>query len=451
MSYLRNLGRAIVGRAPFVRASAVGGAVTRYALGRPVWSGRDALKQATEGYARNPVAHRCIVMIAEAIAGIPICVYRGKGDARTELDGHPLLDLLNTPNPLDDRASLLEAIVTDYLVAGNVYVERTGEQANLGTIELFVLRPHRMRVVPGADGLPMAYEHTASGGTRRFPVDLSTRTRRVQPILHIKRLNPSDDWYGLSALDPAGWSVDTHTEASEWNLSLLRNSASPSGAFVMQPSKDGTIARMSDDEFERLKGQIDDNMAGGRNAGRPLLLENGLDWRTMGFAPSAMQYVDGKASAAREIAFALGVPPLLLGLPGDNTYANYAEANRAFYRLTVLPLAKRILDALTRWMGPERIGKDVAFVHDVDDLDALAPEREAQWARLNAATFISLDEKRTAAGYEPRNIDGSDDLFVDAGKLPVGYDATIPGDAAPIDITPQPKTIAKPGDDGDDA
>ena len=63
-----------------------------------------------------------------------------------------------------------------------------------------------------------------------------------------------------------------------------------------------------------------------------------------------MEFQKTKEAAAREIAMAFGVPPMLMGIPGDATYANYQEANRAFYRLTVLPLAARVTAALSHWL-----------------------------------------------------------------------------------------------------
>ena len=60
----------------------------------------------------------------------------------------------------------------------------------------------------------------------------------------------------------------------------------------------------------------------------------------MALSPKDMDFLDAKHAAAREIALAFGVPPMLLGIPGDNTYANYREANRAFWRQTVLPLVR---------------------------------------------------------------------------------------------------------------
>ena len=91
---------------------------------------------------------------------------------------------------------------------------------------------------------------------------------------------------------------------------------------------------------------MEQSFQGARNAGRPLLLEGGLDWKAMSLSPRDMDFIELKHAAAREIALAMGVPPMLLGIPGDNTYANYQEANRSFWRQTVLPLANRTARAL---------------------------------------------------------------------------------------------------------
>ena len=64
-----------------------------------------------------------------------------------------------------------------------------------------------------------------------------------------------------------------------------------------------------------------------------------------------MEFQKTKEAAAREIAIAFGIPPMLVGIPGDATYANYQEANRAFYRLTVLPLATKVLADLAHWLS----------------------------------------------------------------------------------------------------
>ena len=113
-----------------------------------------------------------------------------------------------------------------------------------------------------------------------------------------------------------------------------------------------------------------------------------------------MDFIEAKNAAAREIALALGVPPMLLGIPGDNTYSNYQEATRSFWRQTVLPLVNRTAMAFTGWLAPA-FGPGLLLKPNLDDVEALTFEREALWRRLDAATFLSRDEKREAAGYPP--------------------------------------------------
>tara|TARA_R110000868_G_scaffold936_3_gene7138 strand:- start:4205 stop:5560 length:1356 start_codon:yes stop_codon:yes gene_type:complete len=424
MGYLSNLRRALVGQVE-AKASAVGAMIARVNLGQPVWPKRDYEKLGREGYQQNPVVARSVDLIANGVASITMEMHRGRGKRAQVLEDHPLLTLLANPNPDQDGQGLIAALVSHFIISGNLYLERTGDQ--LERMELYALRPDRVRIVPGPDGWPEAYEYRVGGMIRRFPVDVARGTR---PLLHLKRFHPTDDWYGMSALDPAAWGIDTHSAAAQFNKALLDNSATPSGAYVYKPTDKGGDDRLSDDQYHRLKQSLEENVQGARNAGRPLLLEGGLDWKQLGLNLENLQFVDAKNQAAREIAFALGVPPMLLGIPGDNTYANYAEANRAFYRQTVIPLAQWLARALTHWFR-EQLGRDERLVVDLDSITALDVERQALWDKLERSSFLTVNEKREALGYQP--VDGGDEVYVGAGQLPLGNPdaAAVAGGAAP--------------------
>lgn len=142
--------------------------------------------------------------------------------------------------------------------------------------------------------------------------------------------------------------LDLSNAAATFNKALLDNSARPSGALVYQPKEGGNL---SPDQYERLKQELDEGYSGPMLAGRPLLLEGGLDWKSMGLSPKDMDFVEARNGAARDIALAFGVPPMLLGIPGDNTYANYQQANHAFHRLTVLPMLTRTAASLSAWLS----------------------------------------------------------------------------------------------------
>lgn len=136
-----------------------------------------------------------------------------------------------------------------------------------------------------------------------------------------------------------------------------------------------------------------------------MLLEGGLDWKPMGLTPSDMDFIAARHDAAREIALAFGVPPMMLGIPGDNTYSNYKEANMAFWRLTVLPLVEKAGRSLSSWLSV-RSETRVDLRPDLDSISALTSERDALWARLENATYLSDDEKREIAGLPPRGKEG---------------------------------------------
>lgn len=282
----------------------------------------------------------------------------------------------------------LESLYGYLMTAGNAYIEAVMLEGKVR--ELHTLRPDRMKVIAGADGWAEGYEYAVGRDAVRFMQTDST----VPPILHLTLFHPLDDHYGMAPIEAAASALDVHNAASEWNKALLDNAARPSGALVFT----GDTSGLTDDQFQRLKTELEDEYQGARNAGKPLLLEGGLDWKTMALTPRDMDFIEAKNGAAREIALAFGVPPMLLGIPGDNTYANYAEANRAFYRLTVLPLVNRTAASLSQWLSPA-FGAEMRLGVDLDQIEALSSEREALWSRIGAASFLTDDEKRMAVGY----------------------------------------------------
>ncbi|HTS40754.1 MAG TPA: phage portal protein [Xanthobacteraceae bacterium] len=357
------------------------------------WTPRDYAALAREGFVQNAIVHRAVKLVAENAASVAYLIYEGAAVR----DQHPLLDLLARPNPRQDGTSLLEAVHANLLLAGNAYVEAVALDGAIR--ELYVLRPDRMRVVPGPDGWPAAYEYTVAGESVRFDQNVTP-----PPILHLTQFHPLDDHYGLSPMEAAAVACDTHNAAARWNKALLDNAARPSGALVYA-GPDGAV--LSDDQFQRLKRELEETYQGARNAGRPLLLEGGLDWKAMSLSPKDMDFLEAKHTAAREIALAFGVPPMLLGIPGDNTYSNYQEANRVFWRQTVLPLANRLGCALTHWLAPV-FGTDTKLAVDPDRIPALAADRAALWDMVTKAPFLSLNEKRALTGFGA--IEGGDKL-----------------------------------------
>ncbi len=362
------------------KSSATAAVIALHSAGRPVWTPRNYAALAREGYAANVVGYRCIRMIAEAASSINLLTYVNG----VEADAHPIKSLLKRPNPSQSGRELMENLYGYLLVAGNSYAELVTLENS--PRELFALRPDRMKIVPSPQGWPEAFEYSVNGSSVRIP---------SANVLHVKLFNPSDDFYGHSPLEAASRAIDTHNSASSWNKAMLDNAARPSGALVFA----GVDNNLTSEQFERLKEELRSTCQGAGNAGRPMILEGGLDWKEMGFSPKDMEFSDAKNQSAREVALAFGVPPMLLGIPGDNTFNNFAEANRSFWRQTVVPLAHRMAEALAHFLQAYADG-ELDLRLDIDAVDALAADRDALWTRISNAAFLTDAEKRAAVGYK---------------------------------------------------
>lgn len=369
-------------RAPEAKDSRSGPLIAIAGAGRARWTPRDYASLAVEGFGKNAVAYRCIRMIAEAASSSPLVVFAdGVRD-----DDHEAARLLRKPNPEQAGQEWLEGLYGALQTSGNAYVEAAGDGR---PEELWSLRPDRVRIVPGKAGWPEAYEYVVGGRSVR----IGREPDGWMPVMQLKLFHPTDDHYGFSPLEAAAFAIDVHNASGAWNKALLDNAARPSGALVFG-AKDGE--RLTETQFAALKAELGEAHAGASNAGRPLVLEGGLDWKPMSLSPTDMDFIAGKHAAAREIALAFGVPPQLLGIPGDATYANYREANAAFWRGTVVPLVKKAAGALTGWLDGRFDG--IRIEPDLDAVPALQTERDALWARLSAAGFLTDEERRRLAG-----------------------------------------------------
>lgn len=367
---------------PFRRKGEARPALARYPLAFVTgWAAGDAPKSyealTREGYLRNPVAQRAVRLVAEGAGSAALYVAP---------EGHAAERLIQRPNPAMAGAALIETVASHLLLHGNAYVEVLAG-ADGRPAELHALRPERVTVEADARGWPVAYGYRAGEASVRLAAD---------EVLHLRGFHPLDDHHGLGCLGAAALAIEAHNAAARWNRTLLENAARPSGALIVEPTGD----RLAADPYATLKAELREAYQGAANAGRPMVLQGGLKWQPLSLTPAEMDFGEGRAAAAREIALAFGVPPMLLGLPGDNTYANYSEANRALWRLTIMPLLGKVCAGLTQLLS--RWWPEIEVKVDWDAVPALSADRERLWAQVSAAGFLSDDEKRAMLGFAPK-------------------------------------------------
>lgn len=358
-------------------------------LGKAIWSDRNYEMFSREGYIKNVVGYKCISMLARNASSIQFLLYNKK--TNEEVKNHPLIDLLNNPNPMQNRIEFFEALHSYKLISGNSFVKAVFLRSEnfKNPKELFILRPDRMTIIAGNSGIPVGYEYRVNNSKTMFYVDKLTGKSE---ILHVKNFNPVNDWYGLSPVEAASYAIDQHNESSKWNQAMLQNGAKPSGALIVKGEGDNS-AFLSDDQFDRLKRQLNEEFSGSENVGKPLLLEGGLEWKEMSLSPADMDFLDSKHSCARDIAMAFGVPSQLLGIPGDNTYNNLAEARLAMWEETILPMVDNILISLNNWLVP-MFDEDIELYYEKDSISALSSKQESFWNKIANADFLSNEEKK---------------------------------------------------------
>lgn len=405
---------------PEAKESAVAPMMARAQTPRAVYSADNLEAYSRFGYGRNGVVYRCISALGKGMGNVPWQLMRGYGKNMKEVedDRHPLLDLLNKPNPRDGGSAFWEAVLAYYLLHGNAYIEGvSGNGSQSKPIELWTHRPDMMKIVPHPviGNMPGKFVFEYGGLKTEWltdPVDGSG------PMLQWRSFNPLSMWYGQSTIKSAMRVVDQHNAAGDWNAALLQNGAAPMGAFKYAPAN-ALSAKLTEQQRKQLQQEIEDRVAGPNNARRPLILDGGLDWVQMGMSPVDMDWLEGRKMNAVDICMVFAVPPEVAGISGEKKYDNYEQAKESLYEDGIMPLHDALCDMLNPWLT-KLYGDDLTLRGNWDLVDALAPKREKVWARITAADFLTVNEKREAAGYDALEDDEANQLFVDAGKVPLG-------------------------------
>jgi phage portal protein BeeE len=143
-----------------------------------------------------------------------------KGDKEDLVDKHPVLDLLDQPNPVSSGSDFIYGLIAWRLIGGEAFIVKmpwgTGKPATTKLNELWLLEPHRVKVNHDMFGMPVSYEYQPHGGGEKlvFPVD---RVKGTCDVLHLRQFNPLNLTRGLSPMSAAAYAIDTHNAALRWN------------------------------------------------------------------------------------------------------------------------------------------------------------------------------------------------------------------------------------------
>jgi HK97 family phage portal protein len=375
------------------------------------WTPNDYDNFAKETYLKNVIAYRCIDELSTAIASVPWGVYTEKKSGKIEqVKEDDMSELIKRPNPEESWPFWMLKLSAFLIMSGSTFPWKikpmTGPNQEIPQ-ELWILRPDRMKILK-QDGFLNGYEYTVNDRVQTWYLDPITKKCDV---LQIKTFNPIDDWWGASVTEPIAREIDTSNEMTEWNKKLLENEGRPGMIITVN-------GELSDPAFDRLEKQLKAK-AGSIGAGENLILEGpeGIDVKPYGWSPMDLDFIEGGRELARRICNGYQVPPQLIGIPGDNKYANYQEARYHFYEGPVDWYLNFFKGELNNWLY-ER-GATTFLSYDMNDVPALAPKRDKLWERASKATFLTENEKRKMVGYDPVGPEG-DVIMQQANLIPLG-------------------------------
>lgn len=416
-------------RRPKRKESQTTGVISAPGRGRTIWTPTGYDNFAKETYLKNSIAYRAIDEVAKSVASVPWKEFERVGENPKEIQDSEMAEVLKRPNPQESLNALMLKTTAYLVMSGNSFLERISPTTgpNKGKVrELFSLRPDRFKIETDAKGRISKYKYEVQSRSAEWDVDPITGQSE---ILHLKSFHPLDDWWGAAATESAAREIDTSNAATEWNKSLLDNQGRPGMVFTL-------IGAAGEEQFDQLERHLRDR-AGPSHVGEDLIItgEAGTKAEPYGWSPTDMDFTEGDLSLARKIATAYGVPPMILGIPGESTFANYKEARLAFWETTVFWWLNYIRGELNNWLYAKGINEKRFVSYVLDEVPALSEKRDSMWERAQKSTFLTINEKREMVGK--KKVDEGDVILIEASQIPLGTELDINGNT---DIEDEPPT-----------
>ncbi|MFH1999618.1 MAG: phage portal protein, partial [Planctomycetota bacterium] len=389
-------------------------------VGGAAWTVPDYRNMSREGYENCVVAYKCINKVAQGVASVPWVLKERLSDGTEKpVYQHDIVNLMRRANEWKSGAEMIYELMCHLQISGNAYIAGDGPISgpNRDKIKfLYNKRPDRMKVIIGQDE-PQGYEYTVDGVPYKFPVD--PRTKRCQ-VHHWKLFSPLDDWYGMSPITAASRDIDIHNAYGAWNYKLVDNDARPSAVATQTFDSDSKSE-------EKLKRDLNTEYGGQENPGKILVLPYGLQWHQYGLSPKDMEWIEGRYVSARDISNAFGVPAMMMGIPGDNKYANMVEAKLDFWESAITFYLHILTEGLNHWLVPrwETEGLDLFLEPDLSNTPIAQAQKDLKWKRaVEGGEFMLLNERREMVGLDP--IPEGDVILVSMSMIPL--DMALEGD-----------------------
>lgn len=349
--------------------------------------------------AKNPVANRCIDLLARTVGSIPLSVAGGK-------TGEAVRNLFDAPNSEENLNRFMQKIVTRLMIDGSVYVLllRTENSRDC----MYVIPKKNIAIIKDESGCKIGYTYRTRGGSKRVMLDAFGRC----DLFEIDYCSP----FGFSPCELVSRSAKLYNSMITKNQAIMDNSSAFSGFFVLKESKDRNLTK---NDLENIRQQIDKKI-GERNAGYSPILPPGIEWEQLKY--EGYDSTDTQSYVAMEIMQTFGVPSVMLenGRRSAAFSVNYKEARLNFWEDTILPLAKNITSAFEYFFRNRFLDDTISIQPHLSDIPIFNDKNIDKMLALDKVGFLSIKEKRDLSGLI--EVINTDDCSFNKGKNDIGLD-----------------------------
>jgi HK97 family phage portal protein len=286
----------------------------------------------------------CIGLYKDAISTAPFrlmkddgtLLYETKtpGTAKDAQQGpSQLYELLRRPNPFMLYDELIALLIIDLLLVGNAYWMKWRMDDAGKPLALYRLAPSHVKIIPGQYG-PLRYEYQPPGARDKIKI-------APEAMIHFRRPNPHDPYYGMGAIRGGGRAMDLEIAVTDTMASYYENKADPS--LIIESER-----RVPRDIYNKIRAQLRAKLAGPGRAGELLVLEQGLKAQTLSRTAADSLFKELSMLSRDRIYTKFRTSPLLFGLIDENSGSNkVSDARREFDNYTLRPFMANLQVAIT--------------------------------------------------------------------------------------------------------
>jgi len=325
---------------------------------------------------------------AKAEAGVEWGLYRkaksGKKEDRQPVLSHAALDLWNKPNGFYTQSEFVEAGAQHKQLTGEQWWVIARNERSTLPLEMWPVRPDRMRPVPDPETFLSGYMYTGPDGQEI--------ALRIEDVIFIRTPHPEDPYRGIGPVQALLTDLDAVRYSAEWNRNFFLNSAEPGGIIEVPNS-------LGDNEFDELRERWNEQHKGIANAHRVAILEHGK-WVDRKFTQRDMQFAELRGISSEIIREGFGFPKPMTGAVDDVNRANAEAGEVMFARWLVVPDLEAVKDALNYRLlplyGATATGLEFDYVNPVPE----DVEKEATQLTARAAAAAELVRE----GFDPAGV-----------------------------------------------